>query len=94
MVGPSLEGYVDTDNLYWLFSSAAQSLAALVGLLVTGLALVQAMMENAEQKDDTLTEIHARLQASYYRWLKPLIISSPEEPQKPSSQPPGKPDHR
>jgi hypothetical protein len=64
------------DNIYWLFGSAAQAIAALVAFLITGMALVQAMMENAQDRDDSLVEIHASIQATHYRWLQRLAIGT------------------
>ena len=67
---------MQTDSLYWLFSSSAQAISALVAFLLAGLALVQAIMENAQQRDDTLVEIHARLQAIHYRFFKLVAIGT------------------
>lgn len=64
------------DNIYWLFGSAAQAIAALVAFLIAGMALVQAMMQQAQQRDDTLADIHNRLQSTYYRWLSILAIGT------------------
>lgn len=47
------------DHIYWLFSAAAQSIAAFIALMLAGYALVHTLMESARKKDDTLDEIHA-----------------------------------
>ncbi len=62
------------DNVYWTFSAAAQAISALFAFLLAGFALVQAMMENAQQRDDTITEVHARLQRDHYRGVVVLSI--------------------
>jgi hypothetical protein len=67
---------MQTESLYWLFSSSAQSISTLVAFLIAGLALVQAMMENAQQKDDTLVDIHSQLQTVHYRAFKLLAIGT------------------
>jgi hypothetical protein len=64
------------DSLNWFFSSSAQAIAALVAFLLAGLALVQTMMDNAQQRDDSLVEIHANLQILYYQTFKRLIIGT------------------
>lgn len=43
-----------SENIYWLFSSAAQTIAAFIAFLLAGYALVQTMMETAVQADETL----------------------------------------
>ena len=67
---------MQNDSLYWFFSSSAQAIAALVAFLLAGLALVQAMMDNAQQRDDSLVDIHVRLQVLNYRTFKILIIGT------------------
>jgi len=62
------------DNIYWLFSASAQAISALFAFLLAGFALVQAMMESAQQRDDTLQEVHTRLQRDYYRRLVLLAV--------------------
>jgi hypothetical protein len=57
------------DFVYWTFSAAAQSIATFIAFLLTGYALVYAMMENARERDDTLEEIHAALRRTYHRRL-------------------------
>jgi hypothetical protein len=55
------------DNIYWLFSSAAQSIAALFALLLAGYTLVHMLMDTAEGKDETLTEVHIALRREHYQ---------------------------
>ena len=62
------------DNIYWLFSASAQAISALFAFLLAGFALVQAMMESAQQRDDTLQEVHTRLQRDHYRRLVLLAV--------------------
>lgn len=63
---------VSTDYIYWTFSAASQSIAAFVALLLTGYALVHALMESARDRDDTLDEVHAELRATYHKRLREL----------------------
>jgi hypothetical protein len=60
---------MNTDHIYWTFSSAAQCISAFVAFLLTGYALVHSLMESARERDDTLEEIHAELRKTYHRRL-------------------------
>jgi uncharacterized protein YegP (UPF0339 family)/uncharacterized membrane protein len=62
------------DNLYWVFSSSAQSISAFIALLLAGFALVHAMMDSAQAKDESLAEIHAQLESRYYRGIRMIAI--------------------
>lgn len=62
------------DYIYWTFSAASQSIAAFVALLIAGYALVQAMMDSARERDDSLDEIHADLQTKYHKRLRELAL--------------------
>jgi hypothetical protein len=63
---------MDNDNVYWVFSAAAQSISAFVAFLLTGYALVHSLMETARQKDDSLDEIHATLRKTFHKRLTVL----------------------
>ncbi len=63
-----------SDNVFWLFSSAAQAIAAFVAFLLAGYALVHTMMEAAAAADETLVEIHEELKRRYYRLLAELVV--------------------
>lgn len=60
---------LNVDYIYWTFTAAAQSVAAFVGLLLAGYALVHSLMESARERDETLDEIHAALRMRFHRWL-------------------------
>jgi hypothetical protein len=62
-----------SENIFWTFSSAAQTIAAFVGFLLAGYALVYTMMESAAQADETLQEIHDALKLRYHRYLSWLV---------------------
>lgn len=60
---------MNTDYIYWTFSSAAQSISAFIALLLAGYALVHNLMEAARDRDDSLDEIHTALRLSYHKRL-------------------------
>lgn len=57
---------MNDENIYWLFSAAAQSVAAFIALLLAGYALVHAQLESARSRDDTLEEVHLDLRRNYH----------------------------
>lgn len=61
------------ENLYWLFSSAAQSISAFIALLLTGFTFVLTVISNMEQKDESLAEILHRIRVIYFRNI--IILS-------------------
>lgn len=63
---------ISTDYIYWTFSSASQSIAAFVALLLAGYTLVHALMDAARERDDSLEEVHAELRATYHKRLRAL----------------------
>ncbi len=64
----------DAQNVYWVFSAAAQAIGAFVAFILAAYTLVQAMMDAAAQTDETLIEIHESLKAKYHRQLSVLAI--------------------
>lgn len=64
--------YIAPDNIYWLFSSSAQSVSTFIALLVAGFALVQTKMDSLQDNDETLEEIHDKLKTQYYKRIKGL----------------------
>lgn len=67
---------VDLQNIYYLFSTAAQTISALVALLIAGFALVFNMLDGDEKKDESRAEIHQRLKRRYYTEIKVLSLTS------------------
>lgn len=65
---------MSTDYIYWTFSSAAQSVSAFVAFLLTGYALVHAIMDSARERDDSLDEVHASLRTIYHSRLTILAV--------------------
>src|SRR5437899_9468096 len=63
---------IDQQNVYWIFSSSAQSVSAFIAFLLAGYAFVHTVMEGVQQRDDSLIEVHHALRRQYYsrvRWL-------------------------
>lgn len=64
----------NTDHIYWMFSSAAQTVAAFVAFLLAGYALVVNMMDKAVEADETLADINEALKQRYHAQLGRLVI--------------------
>jgi hypothetical protein len=63
----------DAQNIYWLFSAAAQTVAALIAFLLAAYGLVQGIMDVAAQSDETLLEINESLKEGYHQQLSWLV---------------------
>jgi hypothetical protein len=65
---------MNEDNYYWLFSSAAQAIAALIAFLLAGVALAFSMMDRLAEQDETLHEIVDALKRRQHAQLTALAI--------------------
>lgn len=62
------------DNYYWVFSAAAQSIAALIAFLMAGVALAFSMMDRLADQDDTLYEVIDALKRKQHREMAALAV--------------------
>lgn len=69
-----MSDYRAPDNIYWLFSSSAQAIAAFIGFLATGFFFVYERIDRIVEKDETLEEIYEVIRKNYYRRLVVLFI--------------------
>ena len=67
---------MSSESIYWLFSSAAQSIAGLIGFLMAGVALAFTMMDRLADEDDTFREVIQALKARYHRDMAALAITT------------------
>jgi hypothetical protein len=67
---------MNTESIYWLFSSAAQSIAGLIGFLMAGVALAFSMMDRLADEDDTLREVIHALKTRYHRDMSALSLAT------------------
>ncbi len=66
----------DQQNIYYFFSSAAQSIAAFVAFILAGYALVHQMMDNEQSRDDSLQEINHAIKVHYHSAVKKLSFAT------------------
>jgi len=58
-----------TNSSYYLFSSAAQTIAAFIALLIAGYVFALSAMERIEDKDPTYAEVWQIFKRKYYNYL-------------------------
>lgn len=66
--------YEAPDNIYWMFSSAAQAIAAFIGFLVAGFFFVYEKLDKGIEKDGTLEDVFNDLKLQYFNRLRVLLI--------------------
>jgi hypothetical protein len=66
--------YKAPDNIYWLFSSSAQAIAAFIGFLAAGFFFAYDLMDKQVEKDETLEVIYVDIKNQYFKRLKALFI--------------------
>lgn len=64
---------MDRNALDWLFSTAPQALAALMGLVITGVVLLIGQLEKLVERDPTLNEIIQKVKRQIYDDLMILL---------------------
>ena len=63
---------MNNDNIYWLFSSAAQAIAGLIGFLMAGVTLAFSIMDRLVSNDDTLEDVVLALKHKHYSQMATL----------------------
>ncbi|MBK9402459.1 MAG: hypothetical protein IPN36_16960 [Bacteroidetes bacterium] len=66
--------YKAPENIFWLFSAAAQSIAAFVGFLAAGYIFINERMDKAVDLDGTLVDIYEVIRKQHYKRLKILFV--------------------
>lgn len=67
---------MNSESVYWVFSSAAQSISTFIAFLIAGYTLVQNIMDNALKNDDSLEEILVDLRGEYHKKLEFLASTT------------------
>ena len=69
-----ISDYKGAENIYWLFSSSAQAIAAFIGFLATGFFFSYDLMDKQVEKDETLEVIYVDIKKQYFKRLRGLFI--------------------
>ena len=56
-----------SDTMYWLFSTAPQAIAALVGIVFTGMFFMSGNIDGRVREDSTLAEIAEEAKKAMYK---------------------------
>ncbi len=65
---------MESEPIYWLFSSSAQAIATFVAFLLAAYAIILQLKEAAYTCDETLQQIHDALLTIYHRYIVILLI--------------------
>lgn len=65
----TIKNDVDQNNIYYIFSTSAQTLAALVGFVLTAYIFTYQNLRSFKEDDETLTEIVEITIESYYNYI-------------------------
>ncbi len=65
---------MDKETLYWLFSTAPQALAAIIGIVFTGLIFMSGNIDNRVREDPTLSEIGDEAKTIMHRNMKVIAV--------------------
>ncbi len=68
-----MSDYKAQDNIYWLFSSSAQAIAAFIGFLAAGFFFSHERIDKHIEKDETLEDIYNDIRKQYYKRTKVLF---------------------
>jgi len=66
--------YKAPDNIYWLFSASAQTIAAFIGFLAAGFFFIYSKIDKIIEQDETLEDIFNDIKHQYYIKIILLLI--------------------
>jgi hypothetical protein len=64
---------INSDTLYWVFSTMPQTLAAFVGLVIAGVSFIQQRIDDIVETDSTYTEIYEDVKKYIHSGLKKIL---------------------
>jgi hypothetical protein len=65
---------MEKDTMYWLFTTAPQAIAALVGIIFTGMFFMAESIDNRVRADQSLTEIAEAAKTALYKNMKAVAV--------------------
>lgn len=65
---------MDENTMYWLFTTAPQAIAALVGIIFTGMFFMAESIDNRVRVDQSLTEIAETAKTALYKNMKIVAV--------------------
>ena len=67
---------MEKETMYWLFTTAPQAIAALVGIIFTGMFFMAESIDNRAKEDQTLIEIVEAAKKALYKNMRVVAILS------------------
>ena len=65
---------MDENTMYWLFTTAPQAIAALVGIIFTGMFFMAESIDNRVRTDQSLTEIGDTAKTALYKNMRVVAV--------------------
>ena len=65
---------MDENTMYWLFTTAPQAIAALVGIIFTGMFFMAESIDNRARADQSLTEIAESAKTALYKNMRAVAV--------------------
>ena len=65
---------MDENTMYWLFTTAPQAIAALVGIIFTGMFFMAESIDNRVRADQSLTEIGDSAKTALYKNMRIVAV--------------------
>lgn len=65
---------MDGNTMYWLFTTAPQAIAALVGIIFTGMFFMAESIDNRVRADQSLTEIAESAKTALYKNMRTVAV--------------------
>ena len=65
---------MDGNTMYWLFTTAPQAIAALVGIIFTGMFFMAESIDNRVRADQSLTEIAEAAKTALYKSMRAVAV--------------------
>lgn len=65
---------MDGNTMYWLFTTAPQAIAALVGIIFTGMFFMAESIDNRVRADQSLTEIAETAKTALYKNMRMVAV--------------------
>lgn len=67
---------MDKDTLFWLFSTAPQVLAAIIGIVFTGMFFMSGNIDSRVREDETLSEIGEKAKTIMHSNMKIIAVTN------------------
>ncbi len=67
---------INSDTLYWIFSTMPQTLAAFLGLVIAGVSFIQQRIDDIVETDSSYTEIYVDVKKYIHSGMKKILYAA------------------